>query len=227
MININPWRLLMQQAAAGGGGGGPITLIDYGGFITPGDQTSITITGIQSGDFVIIAGASDSEDMTAPSGWTVGYINNGSGTSSHGGYIYAFSSGTSITASNLAGTGNGGLSYGYVWQVFRGVNQSTPINAQAGVGSGGGGMPDPPSITTDTDGCMIVAMGMLDDDNVASTVGPPTDFTLIYAQNAAQYSTCMTAYFLQETAGTIDPSAFTSTGGTDNRIAITVGLNPA
>ena len=225
MVNLINWLALLKESGAVGGG--PIELIDSGGFITPLDQSSITITGIQSGDFVIIAGASDSEDMIAPSGWTTGYINNGSGTSSHGGYIYAFSSGTSITASSLAGTGTGGFSYAYIWQVFRGVNQSNPINAQAGVGSGGSGMPNPPSITTDVDGCMIVAMGMLDDDRVASSVGAPTDFTLIYAQDADQYATCMTAYLLQETAGTINPDAFTSIGGSDNRIAITVGLNPS
>lgn len=225
MINITPWRLLMQQSA-GGGGAGPITLIDYGGWMCPAEGTGVTITGIQSGDLVIICGASDSEDMTVPSGWTTGYINNASGTSAHGGFIYTFATSSSLTVSGLAGTGSGGFSYGYIWQVFRGVNQSTPINAQAGVGSGGGGMPDPPSITTDADGCMIVAMGMLDDDEVASTVNPPTDFTLIYAQNSDRYATCMSAYLLQETAGSINPDAFTSTGGNDNRIAITVALNP-
>lgn len=224
MINVNPWRVLMQQANAGAAGG-PITIVDYGGFITPLDQSSITITGIQAGDFVIIAGASDSENMTVPSGWTQGYINNGSGTSAHGGYIYAFSTGTSITASSLSGTGTGGYSYAYIWQVFRGVNQSNPINAQAGQGSGGDSSPNPPAITTTVDGCMIVAMGMLDDDRVSSSVGAPTNFTLIYAQDADQYATCMTAYLLQETAGTIDPDSFQTSP--DNRIAITVGLAPA
>ena len=216
-----------MQQSAGGGAGGPITLIDYGGWVCPAEGTGVTITGIQAGDLVIICGSSDSQAMTVPSGWTTGYINNGSGTSSRGGFIYAFATSSSLTVSGLAGTGTGSNSYGYIWQVFRGVNQATPINAQAGVGSGGGGMPNPPLITTDVDGCMIVAMGMLDDDTVASSVNAPTGFTLIYAQNAAQFATCMSAYLLQETAGSIDPDAFTSTGGDDNRIAITFALQPA
>ena len=223
MRNFDAWALLMQGKANNKSSG--IECITGGGFIVPLNGTGITINNIAPGDLVIINGASDSQSLIVPNGWEAGYINNGSGTSARGGYFYKFSDGNSISVSGLSGTGTGGYSYGYIYQVFRGVSQTNPINAENGVGSGGDGNPDPPAITTSVDGCMILIMGMLDDDEVANTVNAPSPFTLIYAQEADRYATNMSAYWLQDVAGYINPLAFSSAGA-DNRIAITVALSP-
>ena len=202
-----------------------ITFISSGTFVAQAEGSSFTITGIQSGDLVVLSGASDSQDVGTPTGFTVGEVNNGSGTSTHSGWFYYFSTGTSVSVSGLSGT-TGGFSVAYIWQVFRGVNSSNPVNVENSTHSGGGGNPNPPAVTTTANGCMILILGMLDDDTVASSVGAPSPYTLIEAVDATQYATNMSAYWLQETAGSEDPGTFTSSGD-DNRSAYTIALEPA
>lgn len=224
MIGITKWRMLMQQAA----GGGEVVCYDIE-FITSGihdtnsDGNSFTISGIQEGDFVIVTAASDSQNLDGPSGFTVGQVNNGSNTSTMSGWWYAYSSGNSIDVNDLEGT-TGSFAVAWIYQVFRYVHPTSPIHKTVNPQIGSTGDPNPPSITTTEDGCMILAFGMLDDDSVASSVEAPTGFTLIEA-NDVQYATNMSAYLLQSTSGTIDPAAF-YTIGDDNRIGYTVALLP-
>ena len=112
---------------------------------------------------------------------------------------------------------------------FRNVDSTNPLNVSSPTAaSGGTGMPNPPAITTISDGCMIVAMGFLDDDVVASSVTAPTNFTLALAAeygSAGNGATNMGAYFLQSTAGTEDAGAFGGTGD-DAWFAAKAALNP-
>ena len=224
MININPWRLLMQQAAAGGGGA-PIEFISSGKYDGNSSGGSFTISGVQSGDLIIISGSSDSNTPSVPSGWTTGYIDSGTGDSSiRSAWFYAFSSGTSVSVTGLDG-GSGGNSIAYIWQAFRYVDQSDPIHTFDFFRSSyGSGSPNPPSITTTIDGCMILALGMLDDDQIEGSVTPPSGFTLI-EDNETRYTTNMSAYLFQSSAGSIDPSSFGTSS--DANMAYTIALNPS
>ena len=117
-----------------------------------------------------------------------------------------------------------------VLQVWRGVDTTTPNDVTPTVASSGAGMPDPPSITPTTNGCLIVAFGALDDDNVASEVGAPSGYSnLLASDNSsnADNATSMIASMEQATAAAENPGAFTSTTGTDAWRATTVALRPA
>ena len=94
------------------------------------------------------------------------------------------------------------------------------------VSTGAAGMPNSPNINTVTNGDVIVSIGFLDDDVVASSVTPPAGYTLI---RAAQYgtpnfgATVMAAFTNQVTAGGINPGPFGGTG-TDDWVASTIAL---
>ena len=99
-----------------------------------------------------------------------------------------------------------------------------------GVSTGAAGMPNSPAITTITNGDVIVSLGFLDDEVVASSVTPPAGYTLI---GAAQYgtinngATVMAAFNQQATAGATNPGAFGSGGiGTDAWVGTTFALRP-
>jgi hypothetical protein len=224
MININKWRLLMQQAANGGGVApcNDIAYVTSGTLIANTDGNTISITGIQSGDLIILSGASDSGTISTPSGFTEGQ--SGTAGSVRYGWSYAFSTGTSLNISVSGSTGTSRIAW--IYQVFRGVKEATPIHAYT-FDSASTGDPDAPSITTTEDGCMILALGMLDDDGV-TTVTTPSGFTETQVAYVgvglnANVSTNMSAYYLQSTAGTIDPSTFTSSGD-DNWASFSIAL---
>ena len=220
MRNFDTWALLMQSAA--NAGGGVISLVGSGVFDANSDGTSFTVLNLSPGDMVIISASSDTQIIAIPSGWT-GYSDPGTGSASiRSAYFYQFATGSSVSVSNLSGT-TGGYSVAYIWQVFRGVDTSSPIH-QVNNEIGTSGMPDPPAITTSINGCAILILGMLDDDQVESSVTAPSGFTLIQP-NEARYTTNMSAWLLQEMAGAIDPGAFGG-GGSDAKMAYTIALKP-
>lgn len=188
-----------------------------------GSSSSFTITGIQSGDFILVAGASDSTSIGNPTGFTLG--SNGGGDTTPASYWgYAFSSGTSFTVSGLDGTGTSTSGCAYIYMVFRNVNSTNPIDVSSLAGS-----LDPPSITTNFDGCMIVALAMVDDDNQAPNVTAPAGYTLAAAEdvgttgNDVSGATVMGAYLTQTSAGVANPGAFTI-GSTDSYDSYTIAL---
>ena len=189
-----------------------------------GSSSSFTITGIQSGDFILVAGASDSTNITGPTGFTNGG-NDGGSTSPVSYWGYVFSTGTSYTVSGLQGSGTSSNGCAYIYMVFRNVNATTPID----VSSGPTGSLDPPSITTNFDGCMIVALAMVDDDNQAPNVTAPSGYTLAAAEdvgttgNDINGATVMGAYLAQTSAGVANPGAFTI-GSTDSYDSFTIAL---
>jgi hypothetical protein len=100
--------------------------------------------------------------------------------------------------------------------------------ASPAVSTAGTGMPNSPAITTNTNGEVIISIGFLDDDVVASSVTAPAGFTLIGAaeygiQNAG--ATVMAAFTQQATAGAINPGVFGGTGN-DAWAASTIALRP-
>lgn len=90
------------------------------------------------------------------------------------------------------------------------------------------GNPNPPAVTSTSNNSLILALGFLDDD-VLTTVTPPTDFTLIMFHSVSEsgaVSGTMASYFVKGLAGSIDPSAYT-TNGNDAWFAATLAIQPA
>jgi len=126
------------------------------------------------------------------------------------------------------------LSQGSTWGGFNignplGALGDSPLDVTTpGVSSGNAGMPNSPAITTVTNGDVIVSLGFLDDDVVASSVTAPIGYSLI---GAAQYGTAgngatvMAAFVQQPTAGATNPGAFGGTG-TDAWVGSTFALRP-
>jgi len=192
-----------------------------GGTSESSDSSSFTLNGLQAGDLVLYFGARDVSDLNTPTGesWTaipglVTQPNNNSNPSSAA--FYVFASGTSVTASGL-NISSGSV---HVMIAFRNVDSTNPFDVNATEVSGSG-LPDPPSITPVTNNSMIVAVGIQDDEDIATSISPPTGYTTALnmdSQGGANDAglggaTIMTAYKLLATAAAEDPGAFTSSNG--------------
>jgi hypothetical protein len=126
------------------------------------------------------------------------------------------------------------LSQGSTWGGFNignplGALGDSPLDVTTpGVSTGNAGMPNSPAITTITNGDVIVSLGFLDDEVVASSVTAPTGYSLI---GAAQYggtqngATVMAAFTQQATAGATNPGVFGGSG-TDVWVGSTFALRP-
>ena len=126
------------------------------------------------------------------------------------------------------------LSQGSTWGGFNignplGALGDSPLDVNTpAVSTGAVGMPNSPAITTVTNGDVIVSLGFLDDEVVASSVLAPTGYSLI---GAAQYgsvengATVMAAFTQQATAGLTNPGVFGGTGS-DAWVASTIALRP-
>ncbi len=76
-------------------------------------------------------------------------------------------------------------------------------------------MPNPPSHTTVTNNAMRVIAGVIDDDEIESSVTAPSGFSdLIVEEDSGSGTggTAMMAFKLEATAGALDPDAFGGTG---------------
>jgi len=126
------------------------------------------------------------------------------------------------------------LSQGSTWGGFNignplGALGDSPLDVNTpAVSTGAAGMPNSPAITTVTNGDVIVSLGFLDDEVVASSVLAPTGYSLI---GAAQYgsvengATVMAAFRQQATAGLTNPGVFGGSG-TDVWVGSTFALRP-
>ena len=201
--------------------GSPPTSITYVGGTSQDNTTNdLTLTGLQSGDLVLFFSASGNTAQSTPnSGWTaVGAgtqpDNDGAPNSSA---FYKFSTGTSVTASNLV------TSSVHVMIAFRGVNPSDPIGSTSST-STTGGMPNPGSITVNNNNSTVLIVGLLDDDDIASSVTAPTGYTLAEVEDTtSEDCTVMTAYKSLTSTGTEDPGTFGGSGD-DSYKAFTVEL---
>jgi len=184
------------------------TAITYVGGTNQENTTSdLTLTGLQSGDLVLFFSAADIDSQNTPSsGWTA---IPGTGTQpDNDGFpdcaaFYKFSTGTSVTASNLPSSSV------HVMIAFRGVDSSDPFGSTA-TRESSSGMPDPASVTINNTDSMVLIVGFLDDDAVASSVTAPAGYTLAEVEDTD--CTVMTAYKSITSTGTEDPGAFGGLG---------------
>ena len=215
-------------------------IITYvGGTSEFSDSSSFTLSGLQPGDLVLLFGAEDDEELETPTSesWTAipgltTQPDNDRRPSS--GAFYVFATGTSVTANNLLDSDEAV----YVMIAFRNVDAANPFDVNATEVSGSG-LPNPPSITPVTNNSMIVAVGFIDDDDVANTITPPTGYTTAVNMDSlggandagASGATIMTAYKLLATAAAEDPGAFISSsnsaGVDEPNKGISIALRPS
>lgn len=199
-----------------------------GGTSQEDSNSDLTLSGLQSGDLVLFFSASDWANRNSPgNSWTAipGLGNQPDNDNNpDSAAFYVFSQGSSVVASGLSEDGV------HVMIAFRGIDSNSPFSVNSSQSWWYRDMPDPPSITTVDDKCMIVAVGLLDDDAVASSVTAPSGYTLAVVKdiNAATNQACtvMTAYKVQTTAGTVDPGSFGGSGW-DVHKAQTIALKMA
>ena len=196
-----------------------------------GSSTTGTLTlptNLVENDVVIVAvGCDNSLPSITSSGWTT--ITSASNSPAAGDTFYLLAykrmgatpdasvsvSGVSVASNALA-------------MCYRNVH--TDIFDTTFVSTNGAtGAPNPPAITTVTAGDMVVAFGFLDDDSV-SAFTPPTGYaniTGISTGAAGSAFATSAANKLIYLPSTVDPAAFTLTGGNDAWSAVTIALKPA
>jgi hypothetical protein len=108
----------------------------------------------------------------------------------------------------------------YAIQVWRGADPTTPMDvAPVLTENVSSGYPDAGSITPDTDGCLIFAIGTLDDIDEEGAVGEPSGYGDLLAKDtdeptnpSTDGATVMIASKVLATAAAENPGAFTGTG---------------
>jgi len=201
-----------------------------------GTPVTFDIGGLSAGDFVLVAAVSDGQ---FPNTFGPGFTEFTSPLFSQPNvrYGYTFAAGTTVTVENSDNASGGNDNIAYSVLVFTGVDDECPldVNPVENDDGGGGGFPNPPNITPITDGCMLVALGFLDDDVVdPADVSAPAGFILgpISAtdQGGGDSSSVSTAYRLL-TAGANTAqgvgSFFSADGNDDDSwLSYTLALRP-
>lgn len=217
---------------------GTDTVWDFGGIAivnleteTSTDPTSVTIDDIAVGDLVLFFGAEFEDNQDQPDGgWTAipglqSQPDNDDNPNSAA--YYKISTGTSETAGDLSGDNPT-----YIMIALRGVDTTTPFDVNSVENSASSGLPNSPSITTVTDGCLILSVGIIDDDNVAETILQPTGYERIKifqdegtSGNDVGGNTIAISGKQQFIAGSEDPPAFTGSSSDANK-GYTIALRP-
>lgn len=194
---------------------------------------SFTITGIQSGDFILIWRTDDAGSDTWTEIFTGGTSILGASGNCDSVLGYYVSSGSSITISNQF-TGDGATFETVSYVVLRGVNSSQPVDVTPTSvinQDGDNNAPDPPAITTVTANCLIIVLFAQDDfDNTGMT--PPSGYTKIHSYTfGTSEPTHYLAYKYLTSATTENPSAFGNFTASSSRLdrmhTVTLALRPA
>jgi hypothetical protein len=171
-------------------------------------------------DLVIVSAGSDGSTPALPSGWTnLRQTTVGSQFTRTFYKVMGSTPDSSVTVTGIS-TASAAVSI-----AIRGANSA---NIRDAVASAATGMPDPPALSGVSAGSFVIAIGLLDDDNVAANVIPPSGYQLLESVQATTAGqTVMLAYLTAETAGTYDPAQFQATGGNDEWVALTIETVPA
>lgn len=237
----------MKKAAAGGGGS-----IEYVGgqtYSAPGGTTALTadLTTLTGGlasapaenDLVIVTAVHVAEN-TAPSDPamnTAGYTEE---TDIVGTDFYRvrmavyrkFMGGTPDTSFEIANTGNTAWPVAVAVHVWRGVNQTTPMDVTTVTATGANSpLCNPAAITPTTSGSVVVVSGACSSDNSGVVFTSPdlSNFRSVSAQDTRDATVGMGSFAW--TSGAFDPgqwSGGSTSGGTNTAwVAATMALRPA
>lgn len=192
-----------------------------------GSDTYNLPSGVREGDLIICIRANDLTDAgwNTPTNYTQ-LVANTAGCYYQIAYNLLAAAEDTIDIDNASTAVKSAI----ILLAFRGVDQATPIDAVcAAQGSGTGSDPDPPSVTTVTNGAIVVAVGFMDDDNITSCSGPSGySNTIFKAAGDAVDSSCsnMAATKKVTSAGAEDPAVF-ATDGDDAWLSYTLAVRPA
>ena len=187
------------------------------------NSTTLTLGQASTGDVVIAVSHSTSvSGLNIPTGYTS--ISNGTVGTLH--YQISYKVMGSPADTEVAGLSSGNANIKHMALVFTGIDTGTPLDTTSVITSStqNSNLVDPGSITTSNPSILVV-IGILDDDNVAAAVIPPSGFSPAGTVEAT--GTIMAAYQIQTTAGTTDPDAFEVAPGSDQWVAATIALRRA
>lgn len=195
----------------------------YGQAVYSGTNFSLP-AGIAEGDIVIVAVACDfalytNTDGVQTSGYTNIFYPNSSRPGSQ--VAYKIMGATPDSVVNVRANTTGNIPAAVIVQTWRGVDTTTPLDVTSVGWQGLTGSPNAGEITTVNDNCLILAVGLLDDD-VVTDGSAPTGYSNFrhYASNS---STVYMASKTQTSAGNEDPGGFGGSGN-DQWYAITIAL---
>jgi hypothetical protein len=200
-------------------------------FVTSGTSTqnnTLTLSGLQSGDFVMYATCGDGGNIytnisatNSGSITSLTTVGNGDDTDSKIFYYFVTGTDTVITPSTGGNRGNN------LAVVFRNVDASNPLDVTYTTNTSSGN-PDPPNITTVTSPTMIVVFGAStedDEDPQDMTLTASSGYTLAAFSNQHNNSEAIigAAYKEHTSTGSENPGAF-SVNDKDGSIAYTFAL---
>jgi hypothetical protein len=195
-----------------------------------GGNVTVNFTSAQSGDFVLVVGGfqdAGSNAGVSTAGYTelveLGLVNS---------TIISYKFITSDTGLTGLGTTQSSDGAAYVALVFRGVDTTTPIDNSYASGTGTG-EPNSPSITTLTDGAVVVSGFVLNESRtISGSVGPSgyatVDGNYLVNTSDSNNVTVGATWKTVSPAGAENPGPWNLSGvpSADVR-AITVALRPA
>jgi hypothetical protein len=211
-----------------------ITKVAEGAFLVEEDGTTqnLTLPGTPlENDIVVVAFGNDNfvAGVTINTSDYVAIHSIGGGSGTPGRWIAYKRMGS--TPDTVVNVDSEGADSAVVIQVWRGVDTTTALDATPTNTTGTSASADPPSITTVTNGALVFAVAIFDDDDAAATATAPSGYTNLIAGDTGNASTSVGATVMMAsktvaTAGAEDPAAF---GGTadDQWAAITFALRPA
>jgi len=124
-------------------------------------------------------------------------------------------------SNSASGTGN------LIMQAWRGVDGTTPLDGVTPALSGSN--LNPPSVTTNTDGALVIAYGALDDDSATLTTSPAGYTNILFQATGTGTSGDTSAALgskIVATAGAEDPATWVFSTS-DQALAYTFVLKPA
>lgn len=199
-------------------------------FVTSGTSTqnnTLTLSGLQSGDFVMYATCGNDTDIytniSATNSGTITSLTTVNNDNTDSKIFYYFVTGTEtvITPSTGGSDGNN------LAVVFRNVDTSNPLDVTHTTNTSSGN-PNPPNITTVTSPTMIVVFGVSQEDEENPqdmTLTAPSGYTLAAFSNQHNGTPAVigAAYKEHTSTGSENPGAF-SVNNQDGSIAYTFAL---
>lgn len=200
-------------------------------FVTSGTSTqnnTLTLSGLQSGDFVMYATCGNDSDIytniSATNSGTITSLTTINRDSTDSKIFYYFVTGTetAITPSTGGSDGNN------LAVVFRYVNTSNPLDVTHTTNTSSGN-PDPPNISPVTNPTMIVVFGVNQEDAYTPqnmTLTAPSGYTLAAFSNQHNNSEAIigAAYKEHTSTNSENPGAFSVNNGGIESIAYTFAL---
>jgi hypothetical protein len=189
-----------------------------------GGSTSATITipsGAKKNDLILLFIGSDGNFPGLPSGYT--NVNTYKSTfNEYARFAYKVVGDTPETTVSITGS----VATAGIVMVLRNADISL-VNVAVAESELTTGMPNPPSQSTVfDDGGICIAVGFLDDNNIASSVTAPAGFTNLLAVEATVTGqTVMVASQFPTSTAAIDPAAFGGSAA-DEWVALTVTMPP-